>query len=264
MPVAAGLSYEVHGRGDGPPLVLSSGLGGAGGYWAPNLAALSARFRVLTYDQRGTGGSARDLQDPLRVEDMADDLLRLLDALGLARVSLVGHALGAHIGFALAAAAPGRLERLVAVNAWAEMDPLTERAFDVRLALLRHAGPEAFFLAQPLFLYPGTWISEHDAELRAEAARQLAHHAGPDALERRIAALRAFRPDLAGVTAPVLCLGAADDMLTPCTASGRLAAALPRGEAATLPWGGHACNVTDPDGFHAAVIPWLDAPLGPA
>ena len=264
MPVAAGLSYEVHGREGAPPLVLSSGLGGAGGYWAPNLSALSARFRVVTYDQRGTGSSAGDLQHPLRVEDMADDLLRLLDALELERVSLIGHALGAHIGFALAAAAPGRLHRMAAVNAWAAMDPLTERVFDVRLALLRCAGPEAFFLAQPLFLYPGSWISAHDAELRAEAERQLAHHAGPDALERRIAALRAFRPDLARVTAPVLCLAADDDMLVPCTASGRLAAALPRGEGATLPWGGHACNVSDPDGFHAAVIPWLAATSAPA
>ncbi len=257
MPVAAGLSYEVHGREGDPPLVLSSGLGGAGDYWAPNLPALSARFRVVTYDQRGTGRSTGELPPSLRVEGMAEDLVGLLDALGLARVSLIGHALGAHIGFALAAAAPERLDRLVAVNAWAAMDALTERAFDVRLALLRHAGPEAFLLAQPLFLYPATWISEHDAELRAGAERQLVPYAGPDAIERRIAALRAFRPDLARVTAPVLCLAAADDMLVPCTASGRLAAALPRGEAVTLPWGGHACNVTDPGGFHEAVIPWL-------
>lgn len=259
MPVAAGLHYETHGREGDPPLVLSSGLGGLAGYWAPNLAALAERFRVIAYDQRGTGRSAGELPATLRVEDMADDLLRLFDALGLERVAMIGHALGAHIGFALAAAAPGRLERLVAVNAWAELDPLTERVLEVRLELLRRSGPAAFFQAQPLFLYPGRWLSEHDAELREEAARQVAHYAGPEPIERRVAALRAFKPDLARVTAPVLCLAAADDLLAPCTASARLAAALPRGELATLPWGGHACNVTDPDGFQAAVAPWLSA-----
>ena len=257
MPVAAGLHYETHGREGDPPLVLSAGLGGLAAYWAPNSAALAERFHVIAYDQRGTGRSTGELPASLRVEDMAGDLLALLDALALERVAMVGHALGAHIGFALAAAAPGRLGRLAAVNAWAELDPLTARVFDVRLELLRRAGPEAFFLAQPLFLYPGRWLSEHDAALREEAARHLAHYAGPEPIERRIAALRAFRPDLPRVTAPVLCLAAADDLLAPCTASERLAAALPRGELATLPWGGHACNVTDPDGFHAAVIPWL-------
>ena len=244
--------------------MLISGLGGAAGYWAPNLPALSTRFRVLTYDQRGTGRSAADLPADLRLEDMAAELLALLDALGWGRVALVGHALGAHVGFALAGLAPARLGRMVAVNAWAEIDPLTERAFDVRLALLRRAGPEAFFQAQPLFLYPGRWISEHDAELRAETARQVAGFGGPEPVERRIAALRAFRPELARITCPVLCLTAADDMLVPCTASGRLTADLPYGEAVTLPWGGHACNVTDPDGFHAAVLPWLGAPDAPA
>ena len=257
MPVAAGLHYEVHGREGDPPLILSSGLGGAGAYWAQNLPALSQRFRVITYDQRGTGRTGGELPAELTLADMAGDLIGLMDALGVERASMIGHALGAHIGFALAAKQPHRIERIVAINAWPTLDPLTARCFDVRLSLLRDSGPAAFFLAQPLFLYPGAWISEHDAALKAEGAAQIALFAGPEIIERRVAALRAFTPDLAKVTCPVLCLASADDMLVPASASQALAAGLPDGAHVTLPWGGHACNVTDPRGLEAAVIPWL-------
>lgn len=265
MPMAAGLHYDDHGDPAAPPLVLSAGLGGAGAYWTPNLEALRQRFRVITYDQRGTGRSAGGaLRPDLTLDHMADDLVGLLDALGIETAALVGHALGAHIGFTLAARRPHRLTRLVAINAWTTLDPLTARCFDVRLALLRDSGPEAFFRAQPLFLYPGAWISEHDAALEAEAAAQVAHFSGRQVVESRVAALRAFTPNLAAVTCPVLCLAADDDMLVPGSASRALADALPDGVHATLPWGGHACNVTDPRGFEAAVIPWLCGEPAPA
>ncbi|CAN5228540.1 pyrimidine utilization protein D [soil metagenome] len=260
MPSAAGLHYDLHGRPDGETLILSSGLGGMGGYWAPNLRALSSRYRVLTYDQRGTGRSAGPLPADLTLDHMAGDLLGLMDALGVEHATLIGHALGAHIGLATALRAPGRLTRIVAINAWPSLDPLTARCFDVRLSLLRNSGPEAFLLAQPLFLYPPGWISEHDAQLRAEAAAQLTAFAGPEPIERRIAALRAFdpAPRLHEIDIPVLCVSAADDMLVPSSASQRLADALPQGALATFPWGGHACNVTDAEGFDAAVLAWLD------
>ena len=61
MPELAGLFYEEHGPPDGPPLLLSPGLGGSGAYWAPNLAALAERHREILYDHRGTGRSDRAL-----------------------------------------------------------------------------------------------------------------------------------------------------------------------------------------------------------
>mgnify|MGYP000317109845 CR=1 FL=1 len=82
-----GLSYELHG---GPVagrqvVLLSSGLGGSGAFWAPQMAALTERWPVVTYDHRGTGRSVRTLPPgPYAVQDMADDMVRVLDALGLA------------------------------------------------------------------------------------------------------------------------------------------------------------------------------------
>lgn len=252
-----GLYYEEH--GEGPPLILSAGLGGSGNYWLPNLPALAANHRVILYDHRGTARSDRALPDTVTVEQLADDILALTDELDLERAHIMGHAAGGVAGLALALKVPERVDKLVVVNGWANPDPHFARCFDARLSLLRNSGPEAYLRAQPLFLYPATWISEHHAEIEAELPPQLAGFAGADVYEKRIAALRGFdiAARLGEIAAPTLVLASRDDMLVPSTASGRLAAGLPNAQLALMDWGGHACNVTDAATFDTVVLDFL-------
>lgn len=259
MAEAEGLYYEIHGAEDAPPLVLSSGLGGSASYWAPNIGALAEHFRVIAYDHRGTGRSDRALPDKVTVDDFADDILGLMDALGIERAHIVGHAAGGVAGLALAVKAPDRLDRLVVVNGWAEADPHFLRCFEVRLNLLRHVGVEAFLRAQPIFLYPATWITVRTAELDAELPHQIADFPGIATMEKRIAALAAFdiTGRLKGLDEKVLVLAAADDMLVPSYAGELLCGELGWGRLETLMWGGHACNVTRPDAFNKPVLAWL-------
>ncbi|CAN5543720.1 pyrimidine utilization protein D [soil metagenome] len=261
MPLTAGLYWESHGRPAGPTLILSSGLGGSGGYWAPNLAALGERYRVIVYDHRGTGRSDRALGGVLTVEAMADDLRALMDGIGIASATVIGHALGGHIGLALALAAPERVTRLVAINAWAKLDPHTARCFDTRLALLRDSGARAYFHAQPLFLFPPQWISDHTDRLQAEEEEHLAHFPGAETIQRRIAAVRHFNiiERLGEIGTRTLVIAAEDDMLVPPSCSERLAEGLPDAQLARLASGGHACNVTRADHFNTWLIDWLDA-----
>jgi aminoacrylate hydrolase len=254
----AGLYWEEHGRADGPPLILSPGLGGSAAYWAPNLEALAADHRVILYDHRGTGRSRRDLAFNVSVEDMALDVLALMDGLGLASATLVGHAAGGVIGLALALSAPERLDGLVVINGWSKPDPHFARCFEARLALLRGSGVRAFIRAQPLFLYPARWISANDERLAAEEAQQLRDFQGAPNVEARIAALTAFDVDarLAEIGTPTLLIAAQDDMLVPASCSERLAERLPEAmlEAMT---GGHACNVTEAERFNQILRGWL-------
>ena len=256
MAEADGLYYEVH--GSGPPLILSSGLGGSASYWAPNLPALAEHFHVVAYDHRGTGRSERNVAERTSVADMAADVVALMDALDIERGSFIGHALGGMIGLETAIST-GRIDRLVVINGWVELDPHTQRCFATRLALLRDSGAEAFLHAQPLFLYPPDWISAHDAELRAEAAHQLAHFAGRRTTESRIAAVQAYAPDLARVAGALSCLAIAtrDDLLVPMHRSLDVATRIPGARSATFDWGGHACNVTDPVTFDRIVLEFL-------
>jgi aminoacrylate hydrolase len=254
----AGLCYEEHGPADGPPLLLSPGLGGSGAYWAPNLAALAERHRVILYDHRGTGRSDRALPAELEVDDMADDLLALLDGLGLARVSLIGHAAGGAIGLAIALRQPERLASLVVINGFARPDPHFIRCMETRLALLDHSGVVAFVRAQPFFLYPARWISEHWDRLQAEEAGHIAHFQGAANVEARIAALAAFdiADRLAQIQTPVLLIAAEDDMLVPDLCSERLEQGLPHARLERMR-GGHACNVTEPDDCNRHMLEFL-------
>ena len=258
MPEAEGIHYETAGGEHLPPLILSSGLGGSCGYWTPNIAALAEHFHVISYDHRGTGHSDRTPEPSTSVEAMAADVAMLIDRFELERASVIGHALGAMVGLELALSSD-RIDKLVAVNGWATLDPHTRRCFETRLDLLRHAGAEAFVRAQPLFLYPPDWISAHDAELTDEARRHLGAFPGAPTVEARIAAVQSWQPalDRRSTSARCLVIGTRDDFLVPVARSRELAEALPGAQYHQFDWGGHACNVTDPCTFNRIVIDFL-------
>ncbi|QSR16397.1 pyrimidine utilization protein D [Novosphingobium sp. KA1] len=258
MPEAGGLYYETYGSAEAPPLILSSGLGGSAGYWAPNLAALAAHFRVLAYDHRGTGRSERALPETTSVEDMAGDVIQLMDTLGIERAHFIGHALGGAIGVETAIRS-GRIDRLVVVNGWRSLSPHTRRCFAARLALLHGAGERAFLEAQPLFLYPPDWIAAHDGDLAAELDHHLAAFPGIATTAKRIAAVQAYAPDPAGLAAleNLLVVATRDDFLVPYASALDLAEPVEHADVATFDWGGHACNVTDPEAFNRLVLEFL-------
>ncbi|WP_273691532.1 pyrimidine utilization protein D [Ketogulonicigenium vulgare] len=246
---------------DAETIILSSGLGGVAGYWGPQLDALRARYRVITYDQRGCGRTGGDLPDGLTIGDMADDLLAVLDASGTARAHIMGHALGGLIGLDLALRASDRIGKLVLINAWSRADPHSGRCFDTRLALLDHVGVEAFLRAQPLFLYPAAWMAENAERLATEEAHGLAHFQGAANIKRRIHALRSFDIDarLSDVTALTLVIASRDDLLVPWQRSARLSAGIAGSALVLMPEGGHAMNVTQPAPFNRAVLDFLAA-----
>jgi len=257
------MNYEITGRPDmDETILLSAGLGGAAAFWTPQRAALEAQFRVLAFDQRGTGRNREALPDPYSIGHMADDVLEVMDAAGIARAHFLGHALGGLVGLDLARRHPERLDRMVLVNAWAKADRHSERCFDIRLGILKAQGPAAYVAAQPLFLHTAPYLSAHDAAIQAEIAHGIAQFQGSDTLLKRIAALRAFdaRPDLAAIRTPTLVAASRDDLLVPWTASRALAEGLPSAELWVTPEGGHAFTVEHPAAFNQRLLEFLGGP----
>ena len=254
-----GLYHEEHGPTKGEPVLLSSGLGGSGAYWAPNLAALATKHRVVLYDHRGTGRSSRHLPEAVSVEDMADDMLMLMDELDIDRAHIIGHAAGGMAALALALKAPTRVGAIVVVNGWTSPDPHFLRCFEARLNLLRHAGPEAFLRAQPIFLYPAPWISQHHGALDQELDHQMAAFPGAATMEKRIAALASYdiAERIGQISHPILAYAARDDMLVPFTCTTEGLAKAPHAQVELAPWGGHVCNLTDPSRFTGTVTDFL-------
>src|SRR5581483_6579866 len=99
-------------RGSGPPLLLVHGLMVTGEMFEPILAPLAARHRVVVPDLRGHGRS-RALGPPCTVVQLAADLARLLDQLGIASAAVLGYSQGGTVAQQLALDHPERCGRLI-------------------------------------------------------------------------------------------------------------------------------------------------------
>lgn len=105
------LAYRTWGAAQAPPLVLLHALGESSSDWAPVAEALAPSWRVYAPDLRGHGAS--DWAGCYTIEQLTADLAAFVDALGLDRVALGGHSLGAAPAYLYAARHPGRVARLV-------------------------------------------------------------------------------------------------------------------------------------------------------
>jgi len=255
-----GLAVTLYGPREAEPVLMSAGLGGSGGYWKPQLAALAAKYRVILYDHRGTAGSVRSIPSPYSSRDLAADMAAILDGLGLASAHVVGHAAGGVAGLELALQAPERVKSLTVVNGWAVADPHFKRCFEIRMAIYQAGGPEAYLKAQPLFLFPAEWISDHLAELDEQAAHHAKDFQDEATLFARIGALRDFdiTDRLDRISCPVLVIGTEDDMLVPVRSAHALASGLVDVTLVLMPRGGHAVNVTEAAAFDTHLIGFLE------
>ncbi|MEH8290570.1 pyrimidine utilization protein D [Klebsiella pneumoniae] len=177
--------------------------------------------------------------------------------------ALVGHALGALIGLQLALDRPEAVSALALVNGWLSLSPHTRRCFQVRERLLHAGGAQAWVEAQPLFLYPAEWMAARLPRLEAEDALAISHFQGKENLLKRLQALKQadFSRRAAAIACPTLIISAADDLLVPASCSRVLQTAIPGSQLVEMPWGGHACNVTDADTFNTILRDGLSAML---
>jgi 3-oxoadipate enol-lactonase len=128
------------GRTDAPTLILLHALACTGLLsWYPSLAALSARYRVITFDQRWHG---RGIRSPhFRLDDLADDTVAVADALGVERFVVVGYSMGALVAQLVARHHRNRVDGLVLGASTmrfrrGELEPLAMRLLAYRIGLL--------------------------------------------------------------------------------------------------------------------------------
>jgi pimeloyl-ACP methyl ester carboxylesterase len=115
------LYYETHGTGR--PLVLLHGGLGSGEMFGPVLPLLAERHQVVAVDLQGHGRTA-DIDRPIDVRLMADDIAALIDHLELDRPDLVGYSLGGGVALHTAARYPNKVRRLVVVSANVRRDAI--------------------------------------------------------------------------------------------------------------------------------------------
>ena len=248
--------YEVH--GEGPPLLLVAGLGGTGDYWKPQIEAFAKHYTVIFHDHRGTGQSSHS-QIEYSVDQMADDVLRLMDFLKIEQAHFVGHSTGGAMALILAVENPERLAGTVVYAGWTKADPHLRRCFDVRRTLLRESGAQAYCRATPLFLFPPWFIRDNGNAMVEQEPNVVASFPSAEIMESRMDAVLAFdcTEYVDRIAVPTLVICANDDFLTPVYYSQELADLIPSAELNILESGGHAVSVTRPDLFNEEVLAFL-------
>jgi aminoacrylate hydrolase len=238
--------------------MLVPGLGGQGSFWISQVPAFSRDFRTVVHDHRGTGRSSHS-RIRYSVEQMADDVLRLMDALSLDSAHFVGHSTGGAIGQAIALEHPDRLRSLVLSATWAGPDPYFRRVFESRRQTLVDSGIEAYLRASSLFQATPWWISQNDEFLTDLHRLQAAAAAPQEVLLSRIDAILRHdrRLRLLEIRLPTFVIVAQDDMITPRFYSDELASRIPDAKLVVLETGGHYAPVTNAAPYNAAVGSFL-------
>ena len=113
------LYYEEHGSGE--PLILVLGLGQDIATWGFQIEELSKHVRLIVFDNRDSGKSSR-CPDNYTTESMAQDILRLMDHIGIEQAHLLGTSMGGMIAQHAALMAPERLKSLIlaGTTSWGE------------------------------------------------------------------------------------------------------------------------------------------------
>ena len=260
MPLARIDGGDIHyeERGSGPPLAMllpqSGGPVGVG----PFIDRLAARFRVVRYDQRGTGRSApAPAPEGMSMAGRAGELEGLLDALGIDRALLFCHSTGCGIGLAFAASRPDRVAGLALANPWSHGDAHLTAMQRLRVAAARALDPYRYAWFNASLLFPPDYRRMH-----AGAFERLARNAPPqdaEGIEARLEAILAFdaRPLAPGLSCPALVATAADDQLMPPWFGAELAALILGAIHLALDGGGHMLPETRADALAGAVLDFL-------
>jgi len=225
--VADGVRISCHLSGDptAPTIVLLHALGEQAASWARVEPRFASLFRVVNLDLRGHGDS--DWPGVYSFELMRDDVIAVLDALGLRDVVLVGHSMGGTVAYLVAQAQPGRIARLVVEDA----PPPFPRT---------RAQPE-----------------------RPEGALLFDWAVVPAIAEQVNDPTRRWWRQLPEITAPSLLIGGGPTSHIPAGLLAEVSQLVPDCTLITIP-AGHNIHETEPGEFSDAVLAWLNTTGGPA
>lgn len=256
--VADGAELAVEVRGEGVPVVFIHGFPFDRTMWRHQLAGLS-RWKRIALDLRGAGASSAPA-DGYSVARYANDVVQVLDTLGIDRAVVCGLSLGGYILFDLLRRHARRIRAAVFCNTKATADPPeAKRGRDEMAGLAEREGIRA--VAEkllPQVLAPATVAAQPDVVTHVRAM------IGRTPLLGLVGALRALRdrPDstamLGSIGVPVLAVAGEDDQIAPVEIMRAMSAAIPGAQFAVIPAAGHLAPLEQPLATSRVVADFLD------
>jgi 3-oxoadipate enol-lactonase len=251
---AVDVDYIVSGQINGSVVLLSNSLGSTHRMWDAQLVALERRFTVVRYDTRGHGASPIP-KGPYSIDDLTDDVVALLDRLGVDSAHLVGLSLGGMTVLRLAVRNPERVRRLAVLCSAAQLPPAV--AWQERAALVRAEGAAAVATSVVQRWFTSAYLDEHPDE-RTEWERMV----GSTSAEGYASCCEAIadldlRAELSAVAAPSLLVAGADDPATPPAKLEEITAGILNARLLVVPRAAHLANAERPDVVTPALLEHL-------
>jgi 3-oxoadipate enol-lactonase len=239
------LFYEL--KGEGPDVVMLHPYPSDHSYWLPIAQHLQSRFRLVLPDLRGLGRSGVG-EGPTTMAKLAEDTLRLCDALKIGRAAFVGCSVGGYTLFEFWRRWRERVKTLVLMDTRAGTD--TDEGREARLKnaeeVLQKGPGWAIEQIMPKLLSPVTMNSRLDVVEAAKATMLQAGAAGMSAMQRGMA-MRADSVELlAQIDVPTLVLGGEDDVPSPVSELERMARGIRGAELTVVGRAGHFAAFEQP------------------
>lgn len=248
------IHYEV--SGSGPWLTLSHSLCCDVSMWQPQLAALEKHFTVLRFDTRGHGGSDAPA-GAYTFDQLADDVLGLLDALKIGRTHYCGLSMGGMIGQHLALKAPQRIDRLVLADTTSRMPAEAQPLWAERIRIAQEQGMAAH--VQPTL---ERWFTAPYRAAHPEVMERIGSlicstpPAGYVGCAHAIAGID-ITGRLSAIQAPTLVIVGRDDVGTPPAMSEAMAAAIPGARLEIISEASHLSSIEQADAFNRLLLDFL-------
>jgi len=249
------IHYRFDGDDERPVVVLSNSLGSTLDMWEPQIPALTERYRVLRYDNRGHGQSDTP-QGPYTLERIAADARELIAERELAPVLWCGLSLGGMVGMWLGAYAPHCLKRAVLANTAPLLGP--PEIWNQRIALVDTDGMDGLARVVVQRWLTPAFAAEHPA-IAAKLTAMIAS-ISPQGYAGAAAAVRDMdlRDSLSRISVPVLVIAGSQDPATPCSMGEQIAGGIAAARFAILE-AAHLSNVEQPEEFNRLVRNFFDA-----
>ncbi len=250
--------YETHGAGD--PLLLINGLGSDSSEWLFQLPAFAGHFRVVAFDNRGSGRSESP-PGPYTTAEMADDAAALLSHLGANRSHVLGVSLGGMIAQEVALRHPRRVRKLVLACTAPGGDGSVRPAPEVLRAFVRSpsADPETEIRRVIPYLYTEAYRRERREEIEEFVRRRLANPISAEGNAAQLAAAvgHSAWDRLGGITVPTLVIAGEGDGVVPPENSRRIARRIPGAKLVLLPGAPHRFFAENAEAFNREILAFL-------
>lgn len=247
--------YEIHGSGGHPLVLLHGAFSAIGTSFGKLLPELAKTRQVIAFEYQAHGRTA-DIDRPLRIEQLADDIAAAITQLGITPADLLGYSLGGAIALQVALRCPEVVRKLVLVSTTTKMS-------GIHPGLMDGLGE-----MQPSMMYGSPWHEEY--------VRIAPNPDGFDTLFVKKSEMDTHIPDIpdeaiASLTAPVLLISGDSDIARPehlvevfrLLGGGVFGdmAGLPNAQLAVLPGTAHTGMVDRAAMLVPMIIPFLDAPM---